>query len=154
MTTINQLSAASSVVASDLVPIWQSENGDARKASVSLFATYIQSLLTPAQGEETQYYAPAASGFSVTVAPSTAGGSVYLLMTPLAGYAAGTVVLPAVASAEDGQEVLVTSTQAITTLTVSGNGATAVNGAPTTLTANSFFRLRYDGVNQSWYRIG
>lgn len=153
MTTINQLSAADAVVASDLIPIYQSANGDARKASVSLFATYIQSLLTPASGEETQYYSPAASGFSVTIAPTTAGGSVYLLMTPLAGYAAGTIVLPALAAAEDGQEVLVTSTQAVTTLTVSGNGAVAVNGAPTSLTANAFFRLRYDGVNQSWYRI-
>lgn len=154
MTTINQLAAADEVTGSDQVPIYQAANGDARKASVSLFATYIQSLLTPAQGEETQYYSPAASGFSVTVAPTTAGGSVHLLMTPLAGYAAGTVVLPALAAAEDGQEVLVTSTQAITTLTVSGNGAVAVNGAPTAMLANAFFRLRYDGVTQSWYRIG
>jgi hypothetical protein len=154
MTTINQLSAADAVVAGDLLVIYQSANGDARKASVSLFAAYIQSLLTPAGGEETQYYAPAASGFSVTVAPTTEGGSVHLLMTPLAGYAAGTIVLPALASAEDGQEVLVTSTQLVTALTVSGNGAVAVNGAPTAMTANAFFRLRYDGVTQSWYRVG
>lgn len=154
MTTINKLSAADAVVAGDLLVIYQSANGDARKAAVSLFADYIQSLLTPASGEETQYYSPAASGFSVTIAPTTAGGSVYLLMTPLAGYAAGTIVLPALAAAEDGQEVLVTSTQAVTTLTVSGNGAVAVNGAPTTMAANAFFRMRYDGVNQSWYRIG
>ncbi len=154
MTTINQLAAADQVAAGDQIPIYQAANGDARKASVSLFATYIQSLLTPASGEETQYYSPAATGFSVTIAPTTAGGSVYLLMTPLAGYAAGTIVLPALALAEDGQEVLVTTTQAVTTLTVSGNGAVAVNGAPTTMAANAFFRLRYDGVNQSWYRVG
>lgn len=154
MTTINQLSAADAVVAGDLLVIYQSANGDARKASVSLFAEYIQALLTPAGGEETQYYAPAASGFSVTVAPSTEGGSVYLLMTPLAGYAAGTIVLPALATCEDGQEVLVSSTQLVTALTVSANGAVAVNGAPTALTANAFFRLRYDGVTQSWYRVG
>ena len=45
-------------------------------------------------------------------------------------------------------------TQAVTTLTVSANGATAVNGAPAALTANGFFRLRFDGIFQSWYRIG
>lgn len=154
MTTINQLSAADAVTGADQVPIYQAANGDARKASISLFAAYIQSLLTPASGEETQYFAPGATGFSVLVAPSTVGGSVYLLMTPAAGYAAGTIVLPALAESEDGQEVLVTSRQAVTTLTVSGNGAVAVNGAPTTLAANAFFRLRYDGVTQSWYRVG
>ena len=154
MPTINQLASADAVTGADQVPIYQAANGDARKASVSLFATYIQSLLTPAGGEETQYYAPGASGFSVTINPTTDGGSVYLLMTPLAGYAAGTIVLPAVAECEDGQEVLVSSTQLVTALTVSGNGAVAVNGAPTALTANGFFRLRYDGINQSWYRVG
>jgi hypothetical protein len=29
-----------------------------------------------------------------------------------------------------------------------------VNGAPTTLAANAFFRLRFDGVFNAWYRIG
>lgn len=154
MPTINQLSAADEVSGADQVPIYQAANGDARKASISLIAAYIQELLTPAQGEETQYYAPGATGFSVTIAPTLDGGSVYLLMTPGGAYAAGTIVLPALATCEDGQEVLVTSRQAVTALTVSGNGAVAVNGAPTALTANAFFRMRYDGITQSWYRIG
>jgi hypothetical protein len=154
MSTINQLSSVDSVVGPDSVPIYSSANGDARKASMSVIADYIQSLLTAAGGDETQYFAPAASGFSVTIDPTTDGGSVYLLMTPVAGYAAGTIVLPAVAECVDSQQVLVSSTQTVTTLTVSGNGATAVNGAPTTMAANSFFRLRFDGVFQSWYRVG
>ena len=54
---------------------------------------------------------------------------------------------------KDGQEVLVTSTQAVTALTVSGNGST-VYGAPSALTANAFFKLRFDGVVKAWYRIG
>jgi len=61
------------------------------------------------------------------------------------------VVMPA--SPVDGQQVVVTSTQAVTTLTVSGNGA-SVNGAPSTLAANGYFRLRYDQINNSFYRIG
>ena len=48
---------------------------------------------------------------------------------------------------------MVSCTQAVTTLTVSGNGST-VNGAPTTLAANGFFRLRYDGVFKAFYRVG
>jgi hypothetical protein len=155
MTTINQLSAVDTLSAADLVPIYSSTNGDARKASMAVLAAFIQSLLNEAAGGfETQYSAPAATGFSVTVDPSVDGGSVYLLLTPLAGYAAGTIVLPAIADCADGQEVLVSCTQAVTTLTVSGNGATAVNGAPTALAANGFFRLRYNGVLLSWYRIG
>jgi hypothetical protein len=53
----------------------------------------------------------------------------------------------------DGQQLLVSCTQAVTTLTVAGNGST-VNGAPATLAANAFFRLRFDGVFKAWYRVG
>jgi hypothetical protein len=47
----------------------------------------------------------------------------------------------------------VNTTQAVTALTVAGNGAT-VNGAPTTLAANGFFRIRFDAVLDVWYRVG
>ena len=154
MPTINQLSSVDSVVGADQVPIYCSTNGDARKASITVIANYIQDLLTPANGFETQYFAPGLTGFSVTVTPSAEGGSVYLLMTPSAGFAAGTIVLPALATCLDGQVVLVSCRQSVTALTVSENGAVAVNGAPTTLAANAFFQLRYDGVTQSWYRVG
>lgn len=154
MSTINQLAAVGAVAASDLVPIYSSDNGDARKASMTVLAAFIQSLLTGAGGDETQYFAPAATGFSVTVNPTTNGGSVYLLMTPVAGYAAGTIILPAKAECQDGQTVLVSSTQAVTALTVNGNGATAVNGAPAALLANGYFKLRYDAILASWYRVG
>lgn len=154
MTTISQLTAIATLAAADLVPVYSSENGDARKASMSAIATFIQSLLTSSGSFETQYFAPAATGFSVTINPTTDGASIYLLMTPAAGYAAGTIVLPELAECEDGQEVLVSCTQSVAALTVSANGATAVNGAPTALTANGFFRLRFNGVFNSWYRIG
>jgi len=49
--------------------------------------------------------------------------------------------------------VLVNCTQAVTTLTINGNGAT-VTGAPTTLAANAFFRLRFEAVAGVWYRVG
>ncbi|MNR16702.1 hypothetical protein D3C85_1333210 [compost metagenome] len=62
-------------------------------------------------------------------------------------------MLPAVANIIDKQEVLVNCTQAVTTLTINGNGAT-VTGAPTTLAANAFFRLKYDQPSTVWYRVG
>ena len=74
----------------------------------------------------------------------------WLLLTPTAGFAAGTLVYPATPTDQD--EININTTQAVTTLTNNGNGKT-VNGAPTTLAANAFFKMRYDGVNASWYRV-
>lgn len=151
MTTINQLSAVDAVVSSDQVPIYSSSNGDARKASMSVIKDYVLSDATAADDKVTQYASPAATGFTVTV--NNSSSSVWLILTPLAGYAAGTITLPAVANCVDRQEVLVNTTQAVTTFTVSGNGATVI-GAPTTLAANAFFRLRFDAVLDVWYRVG
>lgn len=134
--------------------VFSNNNGDTRKVSASVLLAYLQAQLTVADTFETQYSAPAATGFSVTVTPTTDGNNVWLLLTPVAGYAAGTIVLPALATLEDHQEVLVSCTQSVTTLTVSLNGATAANGAPTTLAANAFFRLKYDATLTSWYRVG
>lgn len=149
---IERLNQGTLTSASSL-PFYDPTNGQDRRSSVSQLTEVIQASLTTSSGFITQYSAPSATGFSVTLAPVTDGASVYLLLTPAAGYAAGTIVMPAVAASVHGQEVLVSSTQAVTTLTVSGNGAT-LNGAPTALTANAFFRLRFDGVFSAWYRVG
>lgn len=141
------------IAAADSIPFASAANGSDRRTSVSQLIALIQSTLTDNGGPVTQYAAPAATGFSVAIAPPTNGASVWLLLTPVAGYAAGTITLPAQAACIDGQELIVNSTQAVTTLTVAGNGST-VNGAPTTLAANAFFRLRFDGVFKAWYRIG
>jgi hypothetical protein len=152
MTTINQLSAVDSVVSSDQVPIYSSGQGDARKASMSVIKSFVLSGATTSDDKVTQYAAPTATGFSVTILDSS-GTSVWLILTPLAGYAAGTLVLPAVANCVDRQEILFNTTQAVTTLTINANGATVI-GAPTTLAANAFFRLRFDDVLNTWYRVG
>jgi len=62
--------------------------------------------------------------------------------------------LPLNTTTPDGTEVLITSTQIITTLTIGPNGAANVFGAPATLAANGFARLRYVAATNSWYRIG
>lgn len=151
MPQINQLSAVDQVQPSDQVPIYSSANGDARKASLSLLKTFFQEGITAADDKVTQYSAPSATGFSVQINNDL--DSVWLILTPTGAFAAGTLVLPAVANCVDKQEILVNCTQAVTTLTVSGNGAT-VTGAPTTLAANGFFRLRFDIITSTWYRVG
>lgn len=149
MSNINQLCRVDEVSAGDLAVIFSTNNGDPRAAAMSVLLKYFQSQLTANGGLITQYAAPNATGFTVTIAPPTDGSSMFLLLTPTGAFAAGTITLPT--NAKDGQEVLVTCTQAVTALTVNGG---TVNGAPTALTANGFFRLRYDGVFKNWYRIG
>lgn len=149
---IQQLNQGTPSAASQ-IPFYDPQNGQDRRASLNDIASLLsEQIALPAAGFK-QRAAPNATGFSVTVQPLEDGQSGWLLLTPLAGYAAGAVVLPALATLADDQELLITTTQAVTALTVSNGGAT-VNGAPTTLAANAFFRLRFDTVNSSWYRVG
>lgn len=150
MANINQLTALDSPTVSDLVPIWSQSNGDARKVSMSTFATFIGTQITIPDDKVTQYSQPTATGFNAQVNDSSS--SVFLIVMPAAGYAAGTITLPAVANCKDKQEVLVFITQSVTTLTIAGNGATVL-GAPTTAAANDSFRLRFDKVLSTWYKV-
>lgn len=150
MTTINQLSAVDSVTGSDLVPVYSSANGDARAASMTVIGDYVQTLVTSTDDKLTQYAAPSSSPFTVTV--NDDDRSVWLILTPTGVMANGTITLPAVANCADKQEIIVNTTQAVTNLTVGGNGAT-VTGEPASLAADAFFRLRFDGVTDTWYRI-
>ena len=154
MPTINRLSAVDSVEGGDQLPIYDQGNGDARKMSLSLLLSWIQGALSfPDVGVfVTQRAAPSATGFSVAITDGS--DNIHLILTPSAGYAAGTIVLPAVGNAVDKQEILVNTTQQVTVLTINGNGAVAVTGAPASLGAEDFFRLKYDLGTQTWYRVG
>lgn len=147
MSTINDQNQVPSVNQSDLIPVYSNTYGVTQQMSVSQLSAYILSLIGGSNGLVTQYASPNATGFSVSLESVP---NLWLVMTPLAGYAAGTIVLPSLPVNQ--QQICISTTQAVTTLTVNGNGKT-VNGAPTTLAANATFSLRYDGVNQSWYRI-
>lgn len=143
--TINNLTSATALSLADLFPLWPSADQDTRKATVQALLDLLEANLSVPGELTTQYAAPSATGFSVTVTDADA----WLVLTPAAGYAAGTIVLPSVREA--GQRVQVNCTQAVTTLTVSGNGTT-VTGAPTTLAANGFFAMTYDATLNAWYR--
>lgn len=153
MTSFYNLSPTDTVSGADQIPVLVLQSGDVRKMSVSQLLEFIQDGLSSSGYMQTQYAAPNATGFNVALVPVTPGGSLYLLLTPIAAYAAGTITLPSAANVADGQEILLNTTQAVTALTVSGNGA-AVIGAPTTMAINAFFRLRYNGILNTWYRVG
>ena len=151
MTTFNQLNEMTSVEGGDQFPFFSTNNGSSRRISASALKAYCQEGVTANDDKLTQYSSPSATGFSVQV--NNASNSVFLLLTPTGTLAAGTLVMPLQANCIDRQEVLVHSTQTVTALTLSGNGST-LSGAPTTITAGGFFRLRFDNVNKIWYRVG
>ena len=145
MANINQLSSTSTLQGGDLIVVWATNNGDSRKASLTLLTDYLQTALVQPGSLTTQYAAPSATAFSVTISLV----NTWLLLTPTGAFAAGTIVLPA--SPTDKAEVSINTTQAITALTVSA--AATVTGAPTTLAQNAFFTMRYDAVTAAWYRV-
>ncbi len=145
---INALTAATALQTDDQLALYSQQMGQDSRAPLSTLLAWMQANLTfSGTNMAQQYAAPSATGFSVTITvPNT-----WLILTPVAGYAAGTIVLPLNPANE--QDVIVNCTQSVTTLTVSGNGKT-VTGAPTTLAANAFFHLRFDATLNAWFRIG
>jgi hypothetical protein len=151
MPAIDRLTAVSDLTSSDKLALYSASLGSDAAATLATLLSWLQEQLTSEGGFITQYASPGASGFSITVAPETTGGSVFLLISPGGTYAAGTIVLP---DGTDGQEVVVHCRQAVTTLTITADSSDSTSGAPSTLAANSYFRLRFDGVNSLWCRVG
>jgi len=151
---INQYSTLDSAAGSDLLLVYDASNSDTRKISLTALATYVNSLssLSGLKPESnTQYASPSATAFNIQV--TDGDDNIFLIVTPTGAFAAGTITLPAIANVVDKQEVTVVCTQDVTALTVAGNGATGVVGAPTAITANDYFTLRFDTLYDTWYRV-
>lgn len=149
MPTINQLSAVTSVAANDLLPLYSSANGDARKASMSVVLDFIEANFGSPEFM-TIINAPTLSGFNILLAAATS--NLWLIINPTGPFAAGTITLPPVTSCYDGQQIIVTCSQSITTLTLAGNGASLV-GAPAALGIGGFFALRFNKLQSTWYCV-
>ena len=150
MPTINQLPLLVQVSPGDQVPVYSPNNGDARRLPVSaLLAYFQQTFASPTLA--TNVYTPG-TGFNVAV-PTPVAAQQWMLIQPAGTLALGTITLPLNTQTPDGTEVLVTTTQQITGFTLALNGATAAYGAPTTLLAEEFFRMRFVQSTNSWYRI-
>lgn len=150
MPTINQLPLLAQVSPGDQVPVYSPNNGDARRLPVSsLLAYFQQTFASPTLA--TNVYTPG-TGFNLAV-PTPVAAQQWMLIQPAGTLALGTITLPLNTQTPDGTEVLVTTTQQITGFTLALNGATAAYGAPTTLQAEEFFRMRFVQSTNSWYRI-
>ena len=150
MPTINQLAGLTQVSGGDQLPIYVPNNGDARKVSVNQLLQYFQTTFA-APTVATNLYTPG-TGFNVTV-PTPVSEQQWMVIQPAGTLAAGTINLPLNTGTPDGTQVLVTTTQIITSFTLALNGAAAAFGAPTTLAANAFFTVRFYQATNSWYRV-
>jgi hypothetical protein len=150
MPTINQLAGISQVSGGDQLPIYVPNNGDARKVSVNQLLQYFQTTFA-APTVATNLYTPG-TGFNITV-PTPVSEQQWMVIQPAGTLAAGTITRPLNTGTPDGTQVLVTSTQIITSFTLALNGAAAAFGAPTTMAANAFFTVRFYQATNSWYRV-
>jgi hypothetical protein len=146
---IERLSLLDTITASTYFAV-NVNNQDYRTAADTV-AQYVQSQGASGDGKIIQYAGPTSTGFSVTINNSSA--SVWLVLTPNATMAAGTIVLPDVANCVESQEIIVSSSQTVTALTINLNGALGV-GTPTTISSGGFFTLRFEPILKTWYRVG
>jgi hypothetical protein len=153
MSSIDKLSRVTTINASDLLALYSGSVGNDVAATLATLLTWLQTQIAGAGDFISQYESPTA-GASVYANPFVPGSNAFVLMTPAGTIATATFYLPALAISGMGQEILVHSTQAITALTVNGNGASSVSGAPSSMAAGGFFRMRFDSINKSRYRIG
>ena len=150
MPQINQLSSISQVSGANQIPVYDQNNGDARKMSVSALLQYFQATFA-APTVATNLFTPG-TGFNVAV-PTPVSEQQWMIIQPAGTLASGTITLPLNTGTPDGTEVLVTTTQQITAFTLALNGAANAYGAPSTLSAQDFFRMRFYQATNSWYRI-
>lgn len=151
MPTINQLPLLSTPNSGDQIPVYSPNNGDARRMSIgALLQLFQQQFASPTLA--TNLYTPS-TGFNIAV-PTPVAQQQWVLFQPAGTLASGTLTLPLNTSTPDGTEVLVTTTQQITALTIGLNGAAAIYGnGLSTMSAGDQFRIRFYQATNSWYRI-
>lgn len=151
MSTIGRLTRTDIVSAGDVVPVYVQNQGDARGASMSVIAAFVQSTLS-IQGSDfqTQYAVAVPSGFSIQVNDNS--GNTHLIITPAVPLAAGTILLPHTINLIEGQMIIVTTTQTVAALTINADTSSVI-GAPSSIAANQSFILKYDSTSSTWYSI-
>lgn len=150
MPQINQLSSISQVSGANQIPVYDQNNGDARKMSVSALLQYFQATFA-APTVATNLYVPG-TGFNVTV-PTPVSEQQWMILQPAGTLATGTITLPLNTGVPDGTQVLITSTQTITAFTIALNGASAIFGNVSTLIAGAAVCYRFYQATNSWYNI-
>ena len=150
-TTINQLPTVTSteVQGGDQLPLYSSNNGDARKLSLSALLAYFKTTFTNPNFVET-INVPV-NGFNLSMTDSS--DYQWLNLRPAGTLASGTINLPDGNSLVDGQEVIISTTQDITAASFTSPNVSERNGFPTTLTATAPLKAKYSKTSDSWNKV-
>lgn len=136
----------------DSVVVWSANNQDYRGAPVDLLIKKIQESIKKVDYPpiNIQRFNPNAD-FTLAIENHEVG--TYLILNPSVSIVTGSIKLPERYSVTDGQVLLVACAQQVNNFSVDGNNALVI-GAPNALAANGFFKLKYDKLSNTWYRVG
>ena len=149
MSTINRLSSVDVLQPSDQIPVWDSSNGDTRKASMSTLLAFVESYFADPD-YSTRIVAPAVDYFTVDIGAT--GDSIWMIVNPTLNFSTGAITLPSTAYAVNDQEITVVFTAAVVNFSITSSGATVL-GAPTQIGGYDSFRVRYNASQQTWYTL-
>ncbi|WP_179996626.1 hypothetical protein [Acinetobacter sp. YH16051] len=137
---------------SDSVVIWSANNQDYRGAPVDLLIEKIQESIKKVDYPpiNIQHFNPN-TNFTLNIENHEVG--TYLILNPSVSITTGSIKLPERYTVTDGQVLLVACAQQVDNFSVDGNNALVI-GAPNALAANGFFKLKYDKLSNTWYRVG
>jgi hypothetical protein len=150
MSTINRLSSVDVLQPSDQIPVWDSSNGDTRKASMSTLLAFVESYFADPD-YSTRIVAPAVDYFTVDIGAT--GDSIWMIVNPTLNFTNGAITLPPATSAVNDQQITVVFTSSVSTFVITSSGATVL-GAPTQINGYDSFSVRYNSAQQTWYNIG
>lgn len=137
---------------SDSVVIWSANNQDYRGVPVEMLIEKIQDGIDKIDYPPMliQHFNPN-TDFALDIENHESG--TYLILNPSVSITAGSIKLPERYSVNNGQTVMVSCSQQVNNFSVDGNNALVI-GAPNALAANGFFKLKYDKLSNTWYRVG
>ncbi len=136
----------------DSVVIWSANNQDFRGVPVDLLIEKIQEGIEKVDYPpiNIQHFNPNAN-FTLNIENHEVG--TYLILNPSVSITTGSIKLPERYTVTDGQVLLVACARQVNNFSTDGNNALVI-GAPNALAANGFFKLKYDKLSNTWYRVG
>lgn len=135
---------------SDSVVIWSANNQDYRGIPINVLKEAIKPEIGNQSSLLVQHFNPNAD-FTLDIENHEVG--TYLILNPSVSITTGSIKLPERYSVTDGQVLLVACAQQVNNFSIDGNNALVI-GAPNALAANGFFKLKYDKLSNTWYRVG
>lgn len=147
-----RLSITDRIGPNDSVVLWSANNQDFRGVPVDLLIEKIQESIKKVDYPpiHIQHFNPNAN-FTLNIENHEVG--TYLILNPSVSIETGSIKMPERYDVADGQVLLVACAQQVNNFSVDGNNALVI-GAPNALAANGFFKLKYDKLSNTWYRVG